>query len=183
MGPPSKRASRRRGGGQVHLPVPATSPPFPSGKIDRQVEQMECRGNTRRCFGWKDFAILLEWRFDPPFRSDPFRISRNFGERKEGRKTSRDSSLLHKCMARIGVIIRWKETRVESVSNFIGRIFRHDTFFFFFVEKGCVDPDRRWAAGWSAVIDTVLSPDDSAIRSHIRSKGPCILIPVPASAR
>lgn len=132
MGPPSKRASRRRGGGQVHLPVPATSPPFPSGKIDRQVEQMECRGNTRRCFGWKDFAILLEWRFDPPFRSDPFRISRNFGERKEGRKTSRDSSLLHKCMARIGVIIRWKETRVESVSNFIGRIFRHDTFFFFF---------------------------------------------------
>lgn len=33
----------------------------------------------------------------------------------------------------------------------------------------------RAARGWSAsFIDTVLSPDDSAIRSHIRSKGPCI---------
>lgn len=33
----------------------------------------------------------------------------------------------------------------------------------------------RAARGWAAsFIDTVLSPDDSAIRSHIRSKGPCI---------
>lgn len=73
---------------------------------------------------------------------------------------------------------KWRVFRILLVEYFVTIL-----FFFFFVEKGCVDPDRRWAAGWSAVIDTVLSPDDSAIRSHIRSKGPCILIPVPASAR
>lgn len=34
-----------------------------------------------------------------------------------------------------------------------------------------------------AVIDVELSPDDSAIRPHIQSRGPCILIPLLDSAR
>lgn len=89
---------------------------------------MECRGNT---------LPRPDGRFCDPPRVDrfdrglfgSFRISRNFGgfrSRKKERKKDSRHRLSHKRIAAIGV---FRNYSVESVSNFIGRIFRHDTFF------------------------------------------------------